>query len=210
MQKKLRHLKIFTTVILFLVTGFCAFAQSNDPIEFQADTVPVKKTAVEETRSPKKATLYSAILPGLGQIYNKKYWKVPIIYGGFIGFGYAINWNNNQYVTYRQAYADIIDNDPNTNSYEELVIEGAWDWDNPTHVSQFTTRLERAKNSARRNRDFMIILTAGFYALNIIDATVDAHFFNFDISDDIAMKWAAGPVLCAGKAMPGIQLNFRF
>jgi hypothetical protein len=150
------------------------------------------------------------VLPGLGQIYNKKYWKLPFIYGGFIGLGYAINWNNDHYVLYKQAYADITDNDPNSDSYKDLVIEGNWDWDNASQVSQFTTRLENAKNSARRNRDFMIILTAGFYALNIIDATVDAHFFNFDIGDDLTMNWTAGPMYCQGKAIPGVHVQFRF
>ncbi len=198
----MRHFKIFVLTILFITTGLCAFAQ----IRVEADTVDVPK----QVHSPRKATIYSAVLPGLGQIYNKKYWKVPLIYGGFIGFGYAINWNNDYYVLYKQAYADIIDSDPNTNSFKDLVIEGNWDWDNASEVAQFTTRLNNAKDAARRNRDFMIILTAAFYAINIIDATVDAHFFDFDISDDLTFNWAPGPLYCAGKAYPGVHLSFRF
>lgn len=200
----MRHLRISVFIILFLATGFCSFAQ----VEFEADTIPVQQP--EKEHSPRKATIYSAVLPGLGQIYNKKYWKVPLIYGGFIGFGYAINWNNNYYVLYKQAYSDIVDDDPNTNSFKDLAIEGSWDWDNSSQVSQFTTRLNNAKNSARRNRDFMIILSAAFYALNIIDATVDAHFFNFDIGDDLTFNWAPGPMYCSGKALPGINVQIRF
>ena len=200
----MRHLRIFVFSILFLATGFCSFAQ----VKIQADTIPVDQTP--SIHSPRKATIYSAVLPGLGQIYNKKYWKVPLIYGGFIAFGYGINWNNNYYVLYKQAYSDIVDDDPNTNSFKDLDIEGNWDWTNSSQVSQFTTRLLNAKNSARRNRDFMIILTAGFYALNIIDASVDAHFFNFDIGDDLTFNWAPGPVYCAGKRVPGINVQIRF
>ncbi|WP_163709087.1 DUF5683 domain-containing protein [Mangrovibacterium lignilyticum] len=200
----MRHLRIFVLLVLFLVTGFCSFAQ----VEFEADTVPISE--LQPKHSPRKATIYSAVLPGLGQIYNKKYWKVPLIYGGFIGFGYGINWNNDYYVLYKQAYSDIVDDDPNTNSFKDLAIEGNWDWDNASQVTQFTTRLNNAKNAARRNRDFMIILTAAFYALNIIDATVDAHFFDFDIGDDLTFNWAPGPMYSAGKAFPGINVQIRF
>jgi len=196
--------KIAVLVILFLVTGFCSFAQ----VKVEADTIPVPATP--EAHSPRKATVYSAVLPGLGQIYNKKYWKVPLIYGGFIGLGYSINWNNNYYVLYKQAYSDIVDDDPNTKSYEDLVIEGNWDWSNSTHVTQFTSRLNNAKNAARRNRDFLIIISAAFYALNIIDATVDAHFFNFDIGDDLSFNWTPGPVYAGGKPIPGVNIQIRF
>lgn len=202
----MKSIKIFMFLILFLVTGFSAFAQE---LVAEADTIPVEQPALEK-HSPRKATIYSAVLPGLGQIYNKKYWKVPLIYGGFVGLGYAINWNNDYYVLYRQAYADIVDDDPNTNSFQELVIEGNWDWDNASQVTQFTTRLNTAKNSARRNRDFMIIISAAFYALNIIDATVDAHFFGFDIGDDLSLNWTPGPVYCAGKQVPGVNIQIRF
>ncbi|WP_146161479.1 DUF5683 domain-containing protein [Mangrovibacterium marinum] len=202
----MRHLRIVIVTILLALTGFSSFAQQE--IRAMADTLDVAST--QQVHSPRKATIYSAVLPGLGQIYNKKYWKLPLIYGGFIAFGYAINWNNDHYVLYKQAYADIIDDDPNSNSYEELVIEGNWNWNNASQVAQFTTRLKNAKDAARRNRDFMIILTAGFYALNIIDATVDAHFFNFDIGDDLTMQWTPGPMYCQGKAFPGVHVSFNF
>ncbi|MGQ7870673.1 DUF5683 domain-containing protein [Sunxiuqinia sp. sy24] len=187
-------------VILFLSTGFIASAQKVTAVDSVA--VALEKPA----HSPRKATIYSAILPGMGQIYNKKYWKVPLIYIGFGAFGYFIDWNNDQYMVYRQAYADIVDDDPNTNSFQEFNEDGRWD----SQMQQFTDRLGRAKNNARRNRDLVIISTAAFYVLNIIDASVDAHFFDFDISDDLTFKWAPGPVYCADQRALGVNLNIRF
>lgn len=187
-------------IILFFLTGFVASAQRISA----ADSVAVALEKPEH--SPRKATIYSAVLPGMGQIYNKKYWKVPLIYIGFGAFGYFIDWNNDQYVLYRQAYADIVDDDPNTNSFEDLNFEGRWDG----QTQQFTTALQRAKDNARRNRDLVIISTAAFYALNIIDASVDAHLFNFDISDDLTMRWIPGPVYCMDQSLMGIHCRIRF
>lgn len=187
-------------VILFILSGFVASAQRISA----ADSVIVAPK--EPVHSPRKATIYSAVLPGMGQIYNKKYWKVPLIYIGFGALGYFIDWNNDQYVLYRQAYADIVDDDPNTNSFEDLNFEGRWDGQR----QQFTTALQRAKDNSRRNRDLVIISTAAFYALNIIDASVDAHLFNFDISDDLTMNWMPGPVYCMDQKLVGIHCRIRF
>ncbi len=186
-------------IFLFLLTGFVASAQQ---IAADGESVPAEKPE----HSPRKATIYSAVLPGMGQIYNKKYWKVPLIYIGFGAFAYFIDWNNDQYVLYRQAYADIVDDDPNTNSFEDLNFEGRWDG----QTQQFTTALQRAKDYSRRNRDLVIISTAAFYALNIIDASVDAHFFNFDIGDDLTMRWIPGPVYCMDRKLVGIHCRIRF
>ncbi len=188
-------------VILFFATGFSAYSQN-----LGSDSIKVKKTEVEH--SPRKATIYSAVLPGLGQIYNRKYWKVPLVYGGFATLGYFINFNNGVYTTYKQAYSDIIDNDPNTNSYLDLKINKAFF--EPDKISQLTENLRRAKDGWRRNRDLVIIGTAVFYMVNIIDASVDAHFFNFDISDDLTFNWAPGPVMCMDKKMVGFQCRFTF
>ena len=187
-------------LILFVTTGFVASAQKLTG----ADSIKVALDKPEH--SPRKATIYSAVLPGLGQIYNKKYWKVPLIYIGFGAFAYFIDWNNNQYTLYRQAYSDIVDSDPNTNSFEDLNYEGQW----TGKKTQFTEALKNAKNNSRRNRDLVIISTAAFYAINIIDATVDAHFFNFDISDDLTFRWVPGPVYCLDQKLVGIHCSIRF
>lgn len=184
--------------ILLITTGFSSFSQ-----EASEDTVIVKKPAV--VHSPRKATIYSAALPGLGQIYNRKYWKVPLVYGGFATLGYFITFNHGEYIKYRQAYSDIIDTDPNTNSYLRLITNPR-----PERMTQYTETLRSYKDYWRRNRDLLVISTAMFYALNIIDASVDAHFFNFDISDDLTMKWAPGPVFCAKEKTMGIQCSITF
>ncbi len=196
--------KIYTIgilVILFFATGFSAFSQKN-----AADSTQIEKPTVEH--SPRKATIYSAVLPGLGQIYNRKYWKVPIVYGGFATLGYFINFNNEVYTTYRQAYSDIIDNDPYTNSHLELKVNASFF--KPENISQLTENLRRAKDGWRRNRDLVVIGTVVFYAVNIIDASVDAHFFNFDISDDLTINWVPGPVMCMDKKLIGINCRFTF
>jgi hypothetical protein len=184
--------------ILFITTGFSSFSQ-----EAIKDTVEVKKIAVKH--SPRKATIYSAALPGLGQIYNRKYWKVPLVYGGFATLGYFINFNHGEYIKYRQAYSDIIDNDPNTNSYLKLITNY-----NSNRESQYKETLGSYKDYWRRNRDLLVIFTAGFYALNIIDASVDAHFFNFDISDDLTIKWAPGANFFEKDKTLGIQCRITF
>jgi len=197
----LNLLGVWLTVILFLATGFSAFSQKAD-----VDSVKTRKPVA--VHSPRKATIYSAVLPGLGQIYNRKYWKVPIVYGGFVTLGYFINFNNNEYTKYRQAYSDIIDTDPSTISYESLTVYPSYLKQN--RLSQLTENLRRAKDGWRRNRDMVVIGTAVFYALNIIDASVDAHFFNFDISDDLAIKWAPGPIMCMDQKLIGLHCRFTF
>ncbi len=188
-------------LILFFTTGFSVYSQ-----ESLNDTTKVKKPEV--VHSPRRATIYSAVLPGLGQLYNRKYWKVPIVYGGFITLGYFINYNNGVYTTYKQAYADILDNDPNTKSYEKLKVPPSFL--QPDKISQLTERLRGAKDQWRRYRDMVVIGTAVFYAVNIIDASVDANFFNFDISDDLTINWAPGPVMCLDNKSIGISCIFTF
>lgn len=160
----------------------------------KTDTVAVLTGQVEEIpevapHSPKRAAIYSAVVPGLGQAYNKKYWKIPLIYGGFAAFGYFIGWNNDYYRTYKNAYNDLTDDDPNTTSYEKLPQVQYYDLTNATQFQNLKDGLSRGQEYYRRNRDLLIILTIAFHGLNIIDASVDAHFFNWDISDDLSFNW---------------------
>lgn len=194
-------LNICFLAILFFATGFSALGQesANDTI------LNDKKEAIH---SPRKATIYSAVLPGLGQIYNRKYWKVPLVYGGFATLGYFINFNNEEYVKLRQAYSDIIDTDPNTNSFAKLVTDPKRL--EPDRIGQLTESLRKGKDYWRRNRDLVVIGTVVFYAVNIIDASVDAHFFNFDISDDLTINWVPGPVMCMDNKLIGIHCRFTF
>ena len=136
---------------------------------------------------PKKAVLYSAIFPGLGQIYNRKYWKLPILYGGFVGFAYAITWNNGHYQDYFGAQKAMLDDDPkNDYLWHNMLPYGQ---DPATADKQwFAGVLKDRKNYFRYYRDFSIILTVAWYGLGIVDAYVDAQLFEFDVSPDLSMR----------------------
>ena len=124
-------------------------------------------------QSPKKAALLS-LIPGAGQVYNKKHWKVPIIYAGLIISAYYIHDNHHQYKAYKKAYLIRIDNDPNTTD---------------EYVGQYSSNdLIVLKDFYRRNREISILCFVGVYILNIVDASVDAHLFDYDISENISLN----------------------
>ena len=132
-----------------------------------------------------KALWLAMVFPGGGQIYNRKYWKLPIVYGGFVGCAYALNWNNKMYQDYSQAYLDIMDNDPNTKSYEDFLplnssISG--------QESRYKELFKKRKDMFRRQRDLSIFCFIGVYLLSVIDAYVDAELSDFDISKDLGLK----------------------
>lgn len=143
---------------------------------------------------PMRAVWLGAIVPGLGQIYNRSYWKIPIVYGGFMGCIYAITWTNSQYEGYKIAYRDLyfdrqngtVSNDP-SKSYISILPEG-YTIDRMGGVSTYYNRLKDWQNTTRRNRDLAIAATAIVYALTLIDAYVDAQLFDFDISDDLTLN----------------------
>lgn len=132
-----------------------------------------------------RALWLAMVFPGGGQIYNRKYWKLPIVYGGFVGCAYALSWNNKMYKDYSQAYLDIMDNDPGTQSYEDFIppsvsIEG--------QEERFKEIFRKRKDIYRRQRDLSIFCFIGVYVLSIIDAYVDAELSNFDISKDLTLR----------------------
>ena len=135
--------------------------------------------------NPQRALWLALVIPGGGQIYNRKYWKLPIVYGGFVGCIYAMMWNNMMYRDYSQAYIDIMDNDPNTKSYVNFLPVGY-------NVDANRTRLQdlfrKKKDYYRRYRDLSIFATIGVYLLSILDAYIDAELSSFDISRDLSMK----------------------
>ena len=142
--------------------------------------------------NPTKAVLLG-LVPGLGQIYNRKYWKLPIVYGGLMGCMYAVTWNNRNYKDYSEAYKDVMYDSANNPDNPE-----AWSqtWQvltslDPSAVindSNFKDRLKRQKDYYRRYRDLSIIITVGVYALTLVDAYVDAQLFDFDITPDLSMR----------------------
>lgn len=159
---------------------------------------------------PKRALWLSLIVPGAGQIYNRKLWKLPIVYGGFLGCMYALSWNNQMYRDYSQAYLDIMDDDPSTKSYEDMLplnysIEG--------REEQYQEIFKNKKNYYRKYRDMSIFAMIAVYLLSVVDAYVDAELSSFDISKDLSMSveptvffFGRNKADCAA----GVQCNISF
>lgn len=136
----------------------------------------------------KRALWLALVIPGGGQIYNRKYWKLPIFYGGFVGCIYAITWNNQMYHDYAQAYMDIMDNNPETKSYEQFLHFGNQVTDE--NKSRYQELFRKRKNRFRRWRDLASFVTIAVYAVSVIDAYVDASLSDFDISPDLSLHIA--------------------
>jgi hypothetical protein len=135
--------------------------------------------------NPTKALWMALVFPGGGQIYNRKYWKLPIVYGGFVGCIYALTWNNTMYKDYSQAYIDLMDSDPNTASYNKFLHLGRQI--TPANEERYKTIFKNRKDKYRRWRDLSIFVMIGIYAVSVIDAYVDAELSNFDISKDLSL-----------------------
>lgn len=161
--------------------------------------------------SPTRAVWLSALFPGLGQVYNRRYWKLPIVVGGFMGLAYGTSWNNGQLRDYTQAYRDLTDNDPNTKSYmnffppttSEDQLDKTW----------LTNTMRSRRDYYRRNRDLCIICLVGLYLLCMVDAYVDASLAHFDISEDVSMEVAPAVLPTPGgptRPAFGMQWAFTF
>ncbi len=165
---------------------------------------------------PKKALWLAIVFPGGGQIYNRKYWKLPLVYGGFLGCIYAMTWNNTMYRDYSQAYIDIMDSDENTKSYENFIPVR---YDVKANQAHLQDVFRRKKNYYRRFRDLSMFCMIGVYALSIIDAYVDAELSSFDISRDLTMKvsptvinekYSAMRASGLSSSAYGLQCSFNF
>jgi hypothetical protein len=165
---------------------------------------------------PMKATMMAVVFPGLGQIYNRKYWKIPLVYAGFGSLIYAISFNSSHYITYIKAYQDFTDEIPQTNSY--LNIPGLKDLDPASYdkVKNFESytyyqgQMLRMVDYYKRYRDLSYIGIAGWYLISILDANVDASLFNYDVSDnlDIAILPMSVP-LPGGYYGAGINVSLK-
>ena len=201
-------------ILIMMCLVFCfsvdAFAQDSTAIEdpevivevdtidqYEPDTVAIKSYA--ERFDPRKAILYAAVLPGLGQAYNKKYWKLPLVYGGFGIIGYYINTYNDLYTEYRGYLFDNLENG----------LAGEND-ENP-EIERTTGQLRTIVDKARRERDFMIILMGGMYLLQMVDAHVDAHLKEFDLNPrlQVSIEPAMDESIQTGRTM-GVALVVRF
>ncbi len=161
----------------------------------EQDSLSVRDST-RRMHSPHKAVIYSAIVPGLGQVYNKKYWKVPIIYAAGGTLVYFIKTNNTEYQRFRKAYDAVVANDPN----------------NPDEFNGRYSKdvLANARDYYRKYRDLSVIGIAGLYFLNIIDAMVDAYFFNFDVSDDLSLHVAPNIQPGMYSTACGFTVSLRF
>jgi len=187
----LLYILVFLTVgVLFSITANCQ--------RITGDTV-VPDSVREKQHSPLKASLMSICLPGLGQFYNKKYWKIPIIYAGLGVMTYFIVTNSREYSKYKNAYIESVNND-STGQYQDLVYKYS------------AEDLLSAREYYRRNLEVTCILTGVWYILNIVDAAVDAHLFTYNISDNLSLK--VDPVFMGQVASPnfasGVRISFRF
>ncbi len=158
--------------------------------------------------SPNRAVWLSALFPGLGQIYNRRYWKLPIIVGGFMGLGYATSWNNKMLKDYQRAYLDIMDSDPTTNSYMNFFPPNTNESDLDRNWLQ--NLLRSRKDFYRRNRDLCIIGMVGVYLLAMVDAYVDASLSHFDISPDLSMDVVPALMQDGRSRLPSFGLCWAF
>ena len=183
--------------ILLLVFALPAWAQRTESLIDTQDTIPLTQKEIDRLfwkPDPMRAVWLGAIIPGAGQIYNRSYWKLPIVYGGFMGCVYAITWTNNQYTAYKEAYRDIyydiqngsVSNSPDK-SYNAILPEG-YSIQTMGGTQTYQSRLKDWQNSSLRNRDMAILVAVAVYALSLIDAYVDAQLFDFDISNDLSLN----------------------
>jgi len=177
-------------LLALLCFGGAALAQADTAAPSAADPLPAVQRDWRQRHKPKRATLYSAVLPGAGQIYNRKYWKAPIVWGGVGLCAYLIADNTRKYERYRDGYVALVDNDPATVS----EFDGA----NANSVRDVA-------DTYHKWRDQACIALIAVYVLNVVDATVDAHFVRFDVSPDLSMELAPAP-LVAGQGALGLSL----
>ena len=231
--------RILLVCLAFISCSSWGFAQDAKSFEIKADSSRIEAAADSTVRSvmlaadslpkpaqikmefkpdPKKAVLM-ALVPGLGQIYNRKFWKLPIVYGGLMGCMYAVSWNNRNYQDYSTAYKDIMMDaeEPNRpveefhTSWQDFLGVG-YDPKEWVTNTNFQTQLKNRKDYYRRYRDLSIIITVGVYALSIIDAYVDAQLFDFDISPDLSMHWepSVTPQTAYSSRSYGLNCSIKF
>ncbi len=156
--------------------------------------------------SPTRAVWMSALFPGLGQIYNRRYWKLPIIAAGFMGLAYGTSWNARMFQDYQTAYADAMDDDPDTDSYKDFFPPN-YDM-SKVNESWLKQVLKSRKDYYRRNRDLCIICCVGLYLLCMLDAYVDAQLTHFDVSDNVSMDVTPSMLFNPGGKRPTLALNW--
>jgi hypothetical protein len=187
---------------------------------FAQDSIPAKKRLTQKYKAdPLKATMMAVVLPGLGQIYNKKYWKIPLVYAGFGSLIYSVGFNSALYNQYLKALQDFTDNNPQTTSYLKLGTLTTVDpktYDpvlypdtfSPSQYAHYKEGMLRGVEGYKRYRDLSYIGIAGWYLLSILDANVDASLTNFDVSDNLDISLGPTQQILPGGFI-GAGLNMR-
>ena len=199
---------------IFQLSTFNSQLETQSIASLQEDSVKLSRQLRREQRAleyanfkpdPNKSLWLALTFPGAGQIYNRKYWKLPIIYGGAMGVAYAVSYYGGHYNDYMRGYRDYLDSDPNTNYHLELIPQGYPE-------SSAGNYVKNRVNSYRRYRDIFIVVGVAVYALSVIDAYVDAQLADFDISTDLSMKVRPklDVELHTGKPTAGCQMQIYF
>lgn len=190
-------------VCCIFLTGlfFCKADAQQTPVDTTETPSNFEKEKVVDSltlqHSPRKATIYSALVPGLGQFYNKKYWKLPVLYGAFALTGYFISYNNVRFHKYNDEYIA-------RKNFDTLAL-------NPTLVNLDDASVKSAGDDFRRYRDLDIIIVALIYVLNIVDAHVDAHLFYFNVDDNLSLRVTPQLQRLQNEAVvPNLSLKFNF
>ena len=194
---------------LFLVTSVAqtkkdSLSSTTDINELKLENTLIKSREIDPLR-PSKAAFFSAILPGLGQAYNKRYWKIPIVVAGITGGILVYDFNNRQYNRYRDAFKRRLA------GFTDDEFYGVDANGNPSATPLISNDgLERAQRQFRRNRDLAMLITIGIYALNIIDANVDAHLLQFNVDENLAVSPHFQYNEMENSSDLGLTVNFKF
>ena len=205
-------------LIVIIIALFCFNLEAQE-FAVPNDTIKISVSKQKKVFSPKKASIYAALFPGLGQVYNGKYWKLPIVYGGYVGLIYVLGWNSNNYNDYFNAYKTIAMyqtvaqmSKKDKDYLNEIFKIPYWDLNlNPSRFESFKTQLKGGKDFYRRSRDLSVIAIAALHVLSIIDASVDANLSDFDINDNLTLHVEPMPVnFGIGPQVIGINVAFNF
>ena len=194
----------FRKYLLLFLFGIITYGSFSQTVQLDSNQVVTDSNAKKKllnfdfsskNHSPTRATLFSAVLPGLGKIYNKKYWKIPIVYAAFGASIYFIDLNNKGYQRYLQAHRDYeqdptsLNNFNGANSIEELIFY---------------------KDYYHKYRDMSYVITVAIYLLNIIDSNVDAHLYYFDVSEDLSLHIEPCLISTQNRPTAAIKISFKF
>ena len=203
-------LKAYQKITIFTILLLLCFQQNTTAQDTLSVTKPAKAAF---SADPQRATMLALTFPGFGQIYNRKYWKIPLVYAGFGGLAYAISYNSSLYNTYMKAYQDFIDDIPETDSYLNILsFAEPEDYDpvlypdsyDESAAAWYRERMLKQVDYNKKNRDLSYIGVALWYIITVLDANVDASLFNYDISDNLEFTVAPVQMPLSGA---GIGLN---